>query len=58
MNDRSKAPLAPETPLPQLDPDEEAQVWESVASIKDPKLKEALAGVRRAQMRARKGGYI
>ena len=57
--DRSKAKAPPPPPpLPELNDEEEAQVWASVASVRDPKLKQALAGVRRAQMRARKGGYM
>jgi hypothetical protein len=54
---RPKAPPPP-PPLPKLDDKEEAEVQACVASVKDPRLRKALAGVRRAQMRARKAGHI
>ena len=57
--DRSQQPAPPPIPeLPELDDVEEGLVQNSVAQVKDPKLKEALAGVARAALRARKGGHI
>jgi hypothetical protein len=48
------APPPPAAPLPELSPAEEAELMAGLAEIKDPALREALASLGRASLRARK----
>jgi hypothetical protein len=48
------APPPPPPPLPGLSADEEAEIDASLAGVKDPELRAALASLGRASLRARK----
>jgi len=53
---RTPPAISPPPPAPDISLAEESQVEELVAPVRDPDLRQALAGLLRAQIKARKAG--